>query len=56
MAGTSNPGAFRAIGMSTAPNFDAAWKMAKKIVGESPRTVVAPTFWSKPRIKFRVDA
>jgi nickel-dependent lactate racemase len=56
MAGTSNPGAFRAIGMSTAPNFDAAWKMAKKIVGENPRTVVAPTFWSKPRIKFRVDA
>jgi hypothetical protein len=56
MAGTSNPGAFRAIGMSTAPNFDAAWKMAKKIVGESPRTVVAPSFWSKPRIKFRVDA
>jgi nickel-dependent lactate racemase len=56
MAGTSNPGAFRAIGMSTAPNFDAAWKMAKKIVGESPKTVVAPSFWSKPRIKFRVDA
>ena len=56
MAGTSNPGAFRAIGMSTAPNFDTAWKMAKKIVGESPRTVVAPSFWSKPRIKFRVDA
>jgi nickel-dependent lactate racemase len=56
MAGTSNPGAFRAIGMSTAPNFDAAWKMAKKFVGENPRTVVAPSFWSKPRIKFRVDA
>jgi len=55
MAGTSNPGAFRAIGMSTAPNFDTAWKMAKKIVGESPRTVVTPSFWSKPRIKFRVD-
>ena len=56
MAGTSNPAAFRAIGMNTAPNFEAAWKTAEKIVGGNPRAVVAPSFWSKPRMKFRVDA
>ena len=55
MAGTSNPGAFRELGLDCAPNFDAAWKMAKKYVGENPRTIVAPTFWSRPRIKFLVE-
>jgi hypothetical protein len=54
MAGTPNPGAFRALGLSTAPDFAAAWKMAKKYVGANPTTVVAPSFWSKPRIKFAV--
>ena len=56
MTGTTNPGAFRAIGMSTAPTYDAAWKIAKKFVGGNPQVVVAPTFWSKPRIKFQVAA
>jgi hypothetical protein len=56
MAGTSNPGAFRALGLQTAPNFDAAWKMARRYVGKDPKTVVAPTFWSRPRIKFSVKA
>ena len=56
MAGTSNPGAFRALGLQTAPSFDAAWKMARRYVGKDPRTVVAPTFWSRPRIKFSVKA
>jgi len=54
MAGTSNPGAFRALGLQTAPDFDAAWKMARRYVGASPTTVVAPTFWTRPRIKFLV--
>lgn len=54
MAGTSNPGAFRSLGLVPAPDFDAAWKLARKYVGPNPTTVVAPTFWSKPRIKFVV--
>jgi nickel-dependent lactate racemase len=54
MAGTSNPAAFRALGMNTASSFEAAWQMTKKYVGSQPTVVVAPTFWSKPRIKFAV--
>jgi nickel-dependent lactate racemase len=56
MAGTSNPGAFRALGLQTAHDFDAAWKMARRYVGAHPTTVVAPTFWTRPRIKFSVKA
>ncbi len=56
MVGTSHPGAFRALGFATAPDFDTAWKMTKKYVGSNPRTVVAPTFSSKPRFKFAVEA
>ncbi|MEO7743183.1 MAG: lactate racemase domain-containing protein [Usitatibacter sp.] len=56
MAGTTNPGAFRTLGLQTAANFDDAWKMARRYVGANPTTVVAPTFWSRPRIKFSVKA
>jgi nickel-dependent lactate racemase len=56
MAGTSNPGAFRDVGILPAKDFSEAWKIATKYVGEDPVTVVAPTFWSKPRIKFDVKA
>ena len=56
MAGTSNPGAFRKLGLQTAPQFDDAWKMARRYVGANPTTVVAPTFWTRPRIKFSVKA
>jgi lactate racemase len=56
MAGTVNPGAFRTLGLQTAPDFDAAWKLAKRYVGGNPVTVVAPTFWTRPRIKFAVKA
>ena len=54
MAGTRNPGVFRRLGMMTAPDFDAAWKTARRYVGDNPTTVVAPTFWTRPRIKFSV--
>jgi nickel-dependent lactate racemase len=54
IAGTPNPGAFRTLGLQTAPDFDAAWKIARRYVGPEPSTVVAPTFWTKPRIKFSV--
>lgn len=56
LAGTTNPGAFRKLGLATAPDFDAAWKMARRYVGDNPATVVAPTFWTRPRIKFSVKA
>lgn len=56
MAGTTNPGAYRGLGLATAPDFAAAWKMAAKHVGPNPLTVVAPTFFSRPRIKFGVNA
>jgi len=52
MAGTTNPGAFRTLGLQTAANFDDAWRMARRYVGANPTTVVAPTFWTRPRIKF----
>lgn len=55
IAGTSNPGAFRQLGLKTARNFDEAWKSAIQAVGANPVTVVAPTFFSKPRIKFDVQ-
>ena len=56
MAGAGNPAAFRALGMQTAASFDAAWSMARKYIGPNPSVVVAPTFWSKPRLKFAVNA
>jgi len=56
VAGTTNPGAYRALGLSTAADFAAAWKMAAKHVGANPVTVVAPSFFSRPRIKFGVQA
>ena len=56
MAGTGNPGAFRKLGLQTAAHFDDAWKIARRYVGANPTTVVAPTFWTRPRIKFSVKA
>lgn len=56
LAGTSNPGAFRKLGITPMADFESAWKAAKRIVGNDPQIVVAPTFWSRPRIKFSVEA
>ncbi len=55
LAGTSNPGAFRKLGITPQPDFASAWKAATQVVGKDPQVVVAPTFWSRPRIKFSVD-
>ena len=54
IAGTQNPGAYRALGLVPTADFNAAWKLAQKHVGPNPVTVVAPSFFSKPRIKFGV--
>ena len=56
LAGTSNPGAFRKLGITPTADFDSAWKAAKRIVGNDPQVVFAPTFWSRPRIKFSVES
>jgi lactate racemase len=54
MAGTTNSEAFRALGILSAPDFEAAWTRAVEIVGEDPVTVVAPTYWSRRSFKFDV--
>ena len=54
MAGTQNPGAFRQLGITPASDFEQAWKIATRNVGDEPVTVVAPTFWSKRQFKFDV--
>lgn len=56
MAGTENPGAYRSLGLVPTPDFATAWKLAAKYVGPDPVTVVAPSFFSRPRIKFGVKA
>ena len=55
MAGTSNPGAFRQLGMTVAKDFDQARKIATRIIGNDPITVVAPTFWTRRQFKFQVS-
>ncbi len=54
MAGTTNPGAFRALGIAPARDFAHAWEMAIRNVGPKPVTVVVPSFWSKRLFKFDV--
>jgi nickel-dependent lactate racemase len=56
MAGTCNPAAFRALGITPAVDFKEAWNLATKIVGADPVTVIAPTFWSRRAFKFDVKA
>ena len=55
MAGSRNPGAFRALGVTPAADFAEAWRLAARIVGPDPVTVVAPTFWSRKSLKFDVQ-
>lgn len=45
----------RALGVETAPDFRSAWAMACEAVPAPRRTVVAPTYWTRPRIKFVVN-
>ena len=55
MAGSRNPGAFRALGITPAADFAEAWRLATRIVGSDPVTVVAPNFWSRKALKFDVQ-
>lgn len=54
-AAPENPGMVRKLGCTPAKDFDTAFAMAKQIVGNNPRVVVLPTFWSKPRMQFFVE-
>jgi hypothetical protein len=42
------------MGCVPAREFDEAWKMAEKVVGKNPKTLVFPNFWSKMRLLFEV--
>lgn len=55
MAGAKPGEFFEALGVQVRPTFEAAWEEARAVVGTRPRVVVLPTFWSRPRIKFRVN-
>lgn len=55
LAGTRNPGAFRKLGITPARDFQHAWQIARRTVGQRPRTVIAPTFWSRRLFKFDVE-
>ena len=54
IATEENPEAVRKIGATWAEDFNHAWQMAEKIVGKNPRTLVLPTYCSKPWFKFAV--
>ncbi|MGI9384635.1 MAG: lactate racemase domain-containing protein [Methyloligellaceae bacterium] len=56
LAGTSNPGVFRQLGVVPARDFEEAWARATRIVGADPVTIVAPTYWSRRPFKFNVTA
>lgn len=55
VAGTTNPAAFRSLGIKPTRNFDEAWQVATKIVGRDPVTLVLPTFWSRRLLKLDVQ-
>ncbi len=54
IATAENPEAVRKIGASWAESFDQAWRMAEKVVGKNPRTLVLPSFFSRYPFKFAV--
>jgi nickel-dependent lactate racemase len=54
LAGTRNPGAFRQLGITPTSDFEQAWAIATRIVGPTPTTVVAPSYWSRRPFKFDV--
>jgi len=55
MAGEVNPGPLRALGLVPSRSFAEAWQMAKEVVGENPRVVVLPHYWSHLKMQFAVE-
>jgi lactate racemase len=52
MATAENPEAVRKVGGTWAEDFDEGWKMAEKVVGKNPKTIVLPNFFTNPPLKF----
>ncbi len=56
LAGAAPSPLTRALGIDVAGDWETAWAMAREAAPPAPRTLVAPTYWTRPRIKFEVDA
>jgi nickel-dependent lactate racemase len=54
IATAENPGAVRKVGGTWAQDFSEAWRMAERIVGKNPKTIVLPTYFTKLPVKFMV--
>ena len=54
VTGNVEPKEIRKIGCVPAKNFDNAWEMAKDIVGEDPRTLVIPHYYTGDRCQMYV--
>lgn len=48
------PGVVRSLGVTPAKDFDEAWKIAERVVGQNATVVACPEFWTTPRPRFVV--
>ncbi len=55
VAGTRNPEAFRRLGCVAAADFSEAWRLVRDHF-DRPRTVVLPSYWSRPLFAFDVSS
>jgi len=55
MAGEVRPGPLRRVGIAPARSYAEAWQMAKEVVGNNPKVVVLPHYWSHLRMQFLVQ-
>lgn len=55
-AGAQESPLTRSLGIEVTSDFKTAWAMAREVGGAAGRVVVAPTYWTQPRIKFRANA
>lgn len=55
VAGTRNPEAFRRLGCVAAADFPEAWRLVRNHF-DRPRTVVLPSYWSRPLFAFDVSS
>lgn len=54
IATADNPQAVQKVGATWAADFNEAWRMAERIVGKNPRTIVLPNFYTGLPLKFAV--
>ncbi|MBP8788877.1 MAG: DUF2088 domain-containing protein [Candidatus Accumulibacter sp.] len=55
MAGEVAPGPLRSLGLVPSNSFASAWQMAKEVVGDNPRVVVLPHYWTHLKMQFLVE-